>query len=326
MTLDCKMIYSPDTLPVVLSGFVAIASSIGIHNIWPIWPCLIFKLLSTREKFFIHLVTVLIRCMFTFRTFLVTSGALWPVKYHHHHHHHVLPQARISLTLFRHFSLSFIASGRFSGLHPVSSHTCCIYIRAGRPTFARPYVGVHRSKSLMSSSLLLQLCPACLIRLTWLVFVMEGRWPYSSCFVSISSRITRSGTFICATFKLHVEWNNVQSVSTPNNTILLTTKGTSCGLNWFSHLIYEPQTCTGHHIANFWQAQSIETKDNRRQNLCSSFTNEIWFLRRCLFQYTHPLSLSLCFSLSLSLSLSLSHTHTHTHNKHPPTCTHKGPF
>ena len=78
-------------------------------------------------------------------------------------HHHVVPLARISLTLSRHFSLSFIASGRSSGLHPVSSHSCCMYVRAGRPAFARPYVGVHWSTSLMSSSLLLQQCPACLV-------------------------------------------------------------------------------------------------------------------------------------------------------------------
>ena len=71
------------------------------------------------------------------------------------------------------------ASGRSSGLHPVSSHSCCMYVRAGRPVFARPYVEVHRSTSLMSSSLLLQQCPACLVRLTWIVFVMGGRWPYS---------------------------------------------------------------------------------------------------------------------------------------------------
>ena len=93
-------------------------------------------------------------------------------------HHHVVPQIRISLTLSRYFSLSFIASGRSSGLHPVSSQNCCMHVRAGRPAFARPYVGVHRSTSLMSSSLLLQQYPACLVRLTWIVFVMEGRWPY----------------------------------------------------------------------------------------------------------------------------------------------------
>ena len=64
-------------------------------------------------------------------------------------------------TLSRHFSLSFIASGRSSGLHPVSSHSCCVYVLAGCPAFDRPYVGVHRSTSLMSSSLFLQQCPAC---------------------------------------------------------------------------------------------------------------------------------------------------------------------
>ena len=98
-------------------------------------------------------------------------------------HQHVVPPARISLTLSRHFSLSFIASGMSSGLHPVSSHSCCMYFRAGHPAFARPYVGVHRSTSLMSSSLLLQQCPACLVHLTWIVFVMGGRCPYSWCLV-----------------------------------------------------------------------------------------------------------------------------------------------
>ena len=98
----------------------------------------------------------------------------------HHHHHHVVPLARISLTLSRYFSLSYIASGRYSGLHPVSSHSCCMYVRAGHPAFARPYAGVHRSTSLMMS-LLLQQCPACLVRLTWIFFVMGRRWQYSWC-------------------------------------------------------------------------------------------------------------------------------------------------
>ncbi len=100
-----------------------------------------------------------------------------------HHHHHVAPSARISLTLSRHFSQSFLDSDRFSELHSVSSHRCCMYVRAGRPAFARPYAGVNRSTSLMSSALLLQQCPACLVCLTWIVFVMGGRWPYSWCLV-----------------------------------------------------------------------------------------------------------------------------------------------
>ena len=79
------------------------------------------------------------------------------IYHHHQHHHHVVPQVRISLALSRHFSLSFIASGRSSGLHPVSSHSSCKYVRAGRPAFAWPFAGVHRSTSLMSSSLLLSI-------------------------------------------------------------------------------------------------------------------------------------------------------------------------
>ena len=97
----------------------------------------------------------------------------------HHHHRHFEPLPRIYLTISRHFSLSFITSGRSSGLHPISSYSFWMYVRAGRPAFARPYVGVHRRTSLMSLSLLLQQCPACLVRLTWIVFVMGGRWPYS---------------------------------------------------------------------------------------------------------------------------------------------------
>ena len=102
---------------------------------------------------------------------------------HSHHHHHIALVARISLTLSRHSSLSFIAQGRSSGQHPVSSHSCWMYVRAGRPAFARPCGGIYKSTSLMSSSLLLQQCPACLVRLTWIVFVIGGRWPYSWCLV-----------------------------------------------------------------------------------------------------------------------------------------------
>ena len=120
---------------------------------------LILKVLATQAKFF----------------FFEASG--------YYHHHHVVLVARISLTLSRHFSLSFIASGRSSGQHPASSHSCWIYVRAGRPAFARPCVRVHRSTSLMSSSLLLQQYPACLVRLTWIVLVIGGRWPYSWCLV-----------------------------------------------------------------------------------------------------------------------------------------------
>ena len=110
------------------------------------------------------------------------DGYIYIYIYIYIYHHHVVRLARISLTLSLHISLLFITSGRSSGLHPVSSHSCCMYVRAGRPAFDWPYAGVHRSTSLTSSSLLLQQCPSCLVRLAWIVFVIGGRWPYS-CFL-----------------------------------------------------------------------------------------------------------------------------------------------
>ena len=92
----------------------------------------------------------------SFKSSFVTYLSCFFVHHHHHHHHHIALVARISLTLSRHFSLSFIALGWSSGQHPVSSHSCWMYVRAGRPAFARPCVGIHKSTSVMSSSLLLQ--------------------------------------------------------------------------------------------------------------------------------------------------------------------------
>ena len=91
------------------------------------------------------------------------------------HHYHVTLSAWISLTLSRHPSLSSIVSGRSSGLYPVSARSCCMNVRAGRPAFAHPCEWVHWRISLMSSSLLLQQCPAGLVRLILIVFVMGGK-------------------------------------------------------------------------------------------------------------------------------------------------------
>ena len=93
--------------------------------------------------------------------------------------YHVTPPARISLTISRYPPLSSIASR----LHPVSAQSCYMQVLAGRPVFTHPCEEVNWSMSLMSSSLLLQQCLTCLVRLTWIVFVTSGKWPYSSCFV-----------------------------------------------------------------------------------------------------------------------------------------------
>ena len=78
-------------------------------------------------------------------------------------HHHIVPQAQISLTFPRHSSLSYIAFGRSSWLHP------------GRPTPNRSCEGVHRKTSLMKWPLLLQQSPVCLVRLIWIVLEIGDR-------------------------------------------------------------------------------------------------------------------------------------------------------
>ena len=154
----------------------------GINFFFLIFITVNFELRNSEKKIYITRTDFLELVNLRLKFDLVLHPALAEGLVNHHHHH-VVPLARISLILPRHFSQSFIASDRSSGLHPVSSHSCYMYFRAGRPAFARPYVGVQRSTSLMSSSLLLQQCPACLVRLAWIVFVMGGKWPYSWCLV-----------------------------------------------------------------------------------------------------------------------------------------------
>ena len=118
----------------------------------------------------------------------------------HHHHHHVVLPARISLINSRHFSLSFIASGLSSGLHPV------LYI-AAVCTFELvvllspwPHVGVHRSTSLTSSSLLIMQCPACLVRLTCIVFLRGGKCRIVGVFLGVVARTCSIllSSFLCS--------------------------------------------------------------------------------------------------------------------------------
>ena len=76
---------------------------------------------------------------------------------HTHTHTHTTP-------------LSSIAFGRSSTLHPVSTQNWCMYVFADRPTL---------KKSLMSPSIFLQRRPACLLRLTRVVF-SDGRNLFTS--------------------------------------------------------------------------------------------------------------------------------------------------
>ena len=127
---------------------------------------------------------------------------LWYSINWNHHHHVVLP-VRTSLTLSRHSSLSF---------WKVLRATSCILTEllyvgpSWSSCFCSAIWGSHRRTSVMSLSLLLQPCPACLVRLTWIVFVMGGRWPYSWCFVRccLQDLFKLLTAFLCSCR----QWNN----------------------------------------------------------------------------------------------------------------------
>ena len=89
-----------------------------------------------------------------------------------HHHHDVMPPARISLDPL---SPLLPIVHRFWQVLWATSHIL--------PELAWPCEGVHKRTLLMSSSPLVQECPACLVRLSLIVFVMGSRWPYNWCFV-----------------------------------------------------------------------------------------------------------------------------------------------
>ena len=87
---------------------------------------------------FIPFPRVLVLCEMQLASYRIWTRVTVPIS-NDGNHYTTDTLARISLTLS---SLSFIASSRSSGLHPVSSHSWWIYVRAGRPAFRRPYVGV----------------------------------------------------------------------------------------------------------------------------------------------------------------------------------------
>ena len=96
------------------------------------------------------------------------------------HHHHVTLSARISRTLS-------LATPYYRSLLPACplGHipygyrvAVCRFELIVLPLL----VHVKGSTGINHSSLLLLQCPACLVRLIFIVFVMGGRWPYSCCF------------------------------------------------------------------------------------------------------------------------------------------------
>ena len=113
-------------------------------------------------------------------TFISIKG---PIILHHHHHHQV-ELARHSLTRFFQLTLSSMAFGSSSNLHPVSSDSWSMYVFLGRPCDLFPCLGFQSSTSAISSSLLCQQCPANLILCCRMeLLLIFGMFPYSSLFV-----------------------------------------------------------------------------------------------------------------------------------------------
>ena len=93
----------------------------------------------------------------------------------------------LSLSLF-HLILTFIALSTSSKLHPASTQSYC------------PCEGVNRKTLLMSSSLLLQLCLAYLIRLIWMVLEIGDNRAVQQLFrgVLLSGVVLLSSQYHCA--------------------------------------------------------------------------------------------------------------------------------
>ena len=92
--------------------------------------------------------------------------------YHHNHHHHDALLARICDPLLLLISIVHRSNKVFQATSCIGTEL--LYIGS---TFAHPFEGVHWSILLMSSFLLLKLCPACLVCLTQFIFMCR-RWPY----------------------------------------------------------------------------------------------------------------------------------------------------
>ena len=89
--------------------------------------------------------------------------------YINHPHHHVAPSAGISLNLSRYPSLSSIATGRSSCLHPVSAQSCSSMCRGPQEYVAYEFIPISPVVSHMSGSS------------NFDSFVMGGRWACICC-------------------------------------------------------------------------------------------------------------------------------------------------
>ena len=109
--------------------------------------------------------------------------------------------------------------------------------RAGRPAFARPCERVHRRTSLMSLSLLFQLCPACLVHLTLIFFMMRGKWLYNCCFVGCCLQDLFKRTCVMNSVKYWREVNQYFVHQTVNSLLKIVHYVTIRLVQWFTNIL-----------------------------------------------------------------------------------------
>ena len=90
--------------------------------------------------------------------------------------------ARIFLTLFPYLPKSSIAPGLSNSILCSFRAVVVNFLLVDQHWHVRVY-GFHQRTSFMILSLLLHLRPANLVRLTWMLLEMGGKWQYNCCFV-----------------------------------------------------------------------------------------------------------------------------------------------
>ena len=97
-----------------------------------------------------------------------------------HHHHQAVALARI---IWPCLATSHYHSSPLAGLQGYIPYVHIAAVCMFELVVLLLLGHIHQSTSLMSSFLLLLQCPASLVRLTLIVFVIAGRWPYIWCIV-----------------------------------------------------------------------------------------------------------------------------------------------
>ena len=108
-----------------------------------------------------------------FHTYIDHYSFSKETTYHHHHHHHHHHQVVLISTDSFDSLLSFVPIVLADPQNCIQCPHIAVF--AGQSIIVCPWVGVDEKASLLSSSLLLLKYPACLVRLTRIVYKMGNK-------------------------------------------------------------------------------------------------------------------------------------------------------